>query len=370
MQTSVRVCVLSGVVLAFGCTGFEPRNYDAPALPHASGGGAGYSYQAGHGGAGSAAVLPAADDRDGDWGPSAAGTLATLGEGGTRDEPAPANVREGTAGGTKRGAGTETGGEGGNAGDDAGHGTSGGSSNDGHLGGAGYGGAAGGRGGTASAAGRAGSAGHSGSAGHAAAAGRGGAGTGAGGSGGTDTSPAGHASDGGAAAQSGAPPSVIFSEYVEGSSSYKALEVRALAPGVLDGCRIATYSNGNSGPKPSASVALSGTLTADATLVVCSAALSELLGAVCTLTASLSFNGNDALVLECGEQTLDVIGQVGLDPGEAWTSGDASTANRTLRRRCAVTHGDTERADGFDPALEWVALPTDDFGGLGLPDCG
>lgn len=362
MQTSWRVCALSGVVLAFGCTGFEPHNYDAPAPPHAKGGGAGYSYQF-SGGAGSAAVLPPASDQDGAWGPSGAGTATSLGEGGTGagEEHGPVSPRDGSTGGTKSEAARPHG-EGGNDGDDGGGGESGVSS-DGHTDGAGHGGVAtGGRGGSAaSAAGRAGSAGKAGSAGRAGSAGGGGGGSG--GSGGDETG----MSAGGTAGHAGTPPSVLFSEYVEGSSRYKALELRALTPAVLDGCRIATYSNGGTSPK---SLTLSGTLGAGATLVVCTPDLAALLGPVCTLSASLSFNGNDALALECGEATLDVIGQVGVDPGEAWTSGDVATANQTLRRRCAVTRGDTERDDAFDPALEWVALPTDDFSGLGSPDCG
>ena len=136
---------------------------------------------------------------------------------------------------------------------------------------------------------------------------------------------------------------------------------------MLDGCRIATYSNGGTTAK---SVALSGALGAGQTFVVCSADLAELLGAVCTTTASLSFNGNVALALECGELTLDVLGQVGVDPGEAWASGDTSTANQTLRRRCSVTHGDAVGTDAFELGLEWAAFPTDDFSGLGVADCG
>jgi len=374
MQTSVRVRVLSSVVVAVGCAGFEARNYDAPVPPHGAAGMAGYSYTAEPGTAGAAANPPTPREQSGDWGPSKAGDGAT-GEGGARgDEPhAPVTHADHGSGGAPSGAGTgassDTGGEGGEDSRRSDGGVSGGGAAP--ASGTGQGGSGAGASGAPGGAGEASSTGGRGSAGRAGSGGRSGAGLGGasgssnGGSG--ETGSGGQLAAGGASGSAGTPPAVIFSEYVEGSSRYKALELRALAPSVLDGCRIATYSNGGTTPR---SLALSGALAEGATLVVCSAELAELVGPTCTLSASLSFNGNDALVLECGDAALDAIGQIGVDPGEAWTSGDASTANQTLRRRCSVTHGDSTATDVFEPGREWAPLPTDDFSGLGAPDCG
>ena len=158
-----------------------------------------------------------------------------------------------------------------------------------------------------------------------------------------------------------------FSEYVEGSSKYKALEIRGPAGTSLSGCRIETYRDGSLSPN---------TLTLDAlvadtgTYVLCSSSLADVASVRCDRSTNLLFNGNDAVALACNGALLDVIGQIGLDPGEAWTDGDASTANRTLRRRCAVTSGDSDGSDAFDPVEQWVALPVDTVDGLGDATCG
>lgn len=71
------------------------------------------------------------------------------------------------------------------------------------------------------------------------------------------------------------------------------------------------------------------------------------------------------MVLECNAATIDAIGQVGIDPGSAWGTGDTSTANQTIRRNCDVTSGDTNSSDAFDPSLQWEGFPVDTFDGLG-----
>ncbi len=62
---------------------------------------------------------------------------------------------------------------------------------------------------------------------------------------------------------------------------------------------------------------------------------------------------------------LDVIGQIGFDPGAEWGTGDTSTADNTLRRKPTITAGDPNGADAFDPAVEWDGFATNTFGGLG-----
>lgn len=69
---------------------------------------------------------------------------------------------------------------------------------------------------------------------------------------------------------------------------------------------------------------------------------------------------------------LDVIGQVGFDPGTEWGTGLTSTADNTLRRKDSICAGDASGGDAFDPSLEWDGFATDSFDGLGgHPDpCG
>jgi predicted extracellular nuclease len=159
---------------------------------------------------------------------------------------------------------------------------------------------------------------------------------------------------------------VYFSEYVEGSSSYKALELAAREDSTLTGCRLATYFNGAT---MATGITLEGSLTAGSTYVLCSSGLGPVLETVCARTTNLTFNGDDAVALECDGTVLDVIGQIGVDPGDAWTNGETSTLNQTLRRRCTASLGDRDGSNAFDPAAEWAALPIDTFDGLGAAEC-
>jgi hypothetical protein len=165
-------------------------------------------------------------------------------------------------------------------------------------------------------------------------------------------------------------PNLLFSEYVEGSSNNKAIEISNQTGAAVDltGCAVRIYANGAA--SPSSSIALSSTLAAGDVWVVCHSLANVALAALCDqLTGSLSFNGDDAVELICNGTTLDVIGQIGVDPGAAWGTAPTSTLDTTLVRKCSVTHGDPTGSDVFDPALEWAGLPLDTFAGLGSPTC-
>ena len=69
------------------------------------------------------------------------------------------------------------------------------------------------------------------------------------------------------------------------------------------------------------------------------------------------FNGDDAIVLKRGATVLDVIGQVGFNPGTSWGSGSTTTQDHTLRRKRSVSTGDTNPSNAFDPAVEWDGYP-------------
>lgn len=156
---------------------------------------------------------------------------------------------------------------------------------------------------------------------------------------------------------------LYFSEYVEGTGSLKALEIYAPAPASLEGCELQTYFNGKTEPTR---LALHGELAAGAVHVLCSSTLATAQPALCSRSTSLTFNGDDALALSCDGVVLDVIGEVGVDPGESWAEG--ATADHTLRRRCTVTHGRTA-AVPFDVDAEWITFGTDTFSDLGQRAC-
>jgi Lamin Tail Domain len=163
------------------------------------------------------------------------------------------------------------------------------------------------------------------------------------------------------------PTGLLFSEYVEGSSNNKAIEIynydttsAALVP-----CQVEIYANGN--PTPSFTKPLGpNTLAPDDVFVLCDDDFDAANIGLCDLTASGTFwNGNDAVALVCGGVLLDVIGQIGVNPGSAWTGGGVSTSNDTMRRLCTVSVGDTDGSDVFDPSVEWTSAGNDVFTDLG-----
>lgn len=160
-------------------------------------------------------------------------------------------------------------------------------------------------------------------------------------------------------------PALLFSEYVEGSGGFKALEIYALRGTSLEGCELQTYFNGKREP---ARLALHGTLARGEVQVLCSSALAAAQRGTCQRSTNLTFNGDDALALTCSGTVLDVIGQIGSDPGESWAAG--ATVDHTLRRRCGIGVGRSDGTRPFEVTAEWLTLATDTFSGLGRHDCG
>jgi predicted extracellular nuclease len=158
---------------------------------------------------------------------------------------------------------------------------------------------------------------------------------------------------------------LIISEYVEGSSNNKAIELYNTGPEAigLTGVFLRVYANGSS--TPTSSVALNATLPAGAAWVIAHSSASFATEADQT-SGVLSFNGDDAVVLESAGAVLDRIGQVGFDPGTGWGSALGSTLDTTLRRMPSVLTGHTAAGTPFDPSLQWLGFARDSFDGLGV----
>lgn len=166
---------------------------------------------------------------------------------------------------------------------------------------------------------------------------------------------------------------VYFSEYIEGSSFNKAVEIYNATGGdiELSSLEIVLYSNGS--PTPTTSTFLNaGTLANGGNYVVSHPTAAAAILAVADMTSTVvNFNGDDAFVLKYNGVIVDVIGQVGLDPGAAWGVEPTSTVNHTLTRMVFVCCGDPDGSYTFDPAVEWTAYAVDTFTYLGshLTDC-
>ncbi len=138
---------------------------------------------------------------------------------------------------------------------------------------------------------------------------------------------------------------LYFSEYIEGSSNNKALEI---------------YNSSNN------TINLSGTIPAQGVFVLAHGSANASILATANQTNSSGwYNGDDAIMLKNGSTILDSIGQVGVDPGTEWGTGLTSTADNTLRRNMSITTGDVTINNAFDPAIEWEGYATDTFDHLG-----
>ena len=87
---------------------------------------------------------------------------------------------------------------------------------------------------------------------------------------------------------------------------------------------------------------------------------------------TMFFNGNDALTLErIGIGIVDLIGKVGEDPGAAWSDaqGNYWTKDHTLMRKASITSGVVTNPLVFDPTMEWDSLPANTFENLGFHNC-
>lgn len=162
-----------------------------------------------------------------------------------------------------------------------------------------------------------------------------------------------------------APSELFISEYVEGSSNNKAIEIYNGTGAAVDlaagGYDIKMYFNGSA--SAGKTISLTGTVAdGDVYVVANSLAAAAVLAAADQLDSGGWFNGDDAVVLGKSGADIDAFGQVGFDPGSQWTGGGQ---NDTLRRKAEVCAGDTNASDAFDASVEWDVFSQDSFGGLG-----
>lgn len=163
---------------------------------------------------------------------------------------------------------------------------------------------------------------------------------------------------------------LFFSEYIEGSSNNKAIEIYNSTDAVIDLAAgnyvIQFYFNGSITPT---TFNLTGTIAPkDVFVFAQSNATASILTQADQTSGAGFFNGDDAIALRQGGANgiiLDSIGQIGVDPGTEWGTGLTSTADNTLRRKSNITTGDTNLNDAFDPSVEWDGFATDTFDGLG-----
>ena len=182
---------------------------------------------------------------------------------------------------------------------------------------------------------------------------------------------------------------LFISEYVEGSSQNKAIEVYNPTNAAIDlsSYTIERYSNGATNSAGGGVTNLTGMVASGGAFVLTNGetditstfgycdpaliALGDMAEPNGSYPTPMHMNGNDAIVLTNNGVIIDVIGKVGEDPGVAWTDDQGSwwTANHTLIRKNTVISGDNDGLDLFNPILEWDSLPQGTWSNLGSHTC-
>jgi len=197
---------------------------------------------------------------------------------------------------------------------------------------------------------------------------------------------------------------LFFSEYVEGWSQDKAIEVYNPTNTTIDlsNYQIERYSNGNTTSLLGGITTLTGMLASGDAFVLTNGetdtsasfgycdpvliALGDMAEPNGSYPTPMHMNGNDAMVLTKNGEIIDVIGKVGQDPAiqnppnGGWTndaSADFTDANggvwwtmqHTLIRKKTVLYGDNIGTDLFNPSLEWDSLPVGTWNYLGSHTC-
>lgn len=156
---------------------------------------------------------------------------------------------------------------------------------------------------------------------------------------------------------SGATTSELFiSEYVEGSSYNKAIEIANFTGASIDLSAYSLKRNTNGGTTWGAAFALTGTVVNQDVFVVShSSAATEVINAadVTTGASAMTFNGNDPVGLFKNDVLIDVVG--------TFNGGTANfAANTTLRRNASVLDPSTAYI-----VSQWDSYSVDAFNGLG-----
>jgi endonuclease I/chitodextrinase len=166
---------------------------------------------------------------------------------------------------------------------------------------------------------------------------------------------------------SGSSDEIFFSEYIEGSSNNKALEIANITGSTID---LSDYSirrqrdGGQDGDDWGTDYVLSGNLVSgDVFVIVNGSAIQEILdeadeivpnNASTSFGYPINFNGNDPVGLFKNGVLIDIIG--------VYDGGSGNFAqNTTLRRKVTVTAPNTS----FDETNEWDVFPSNTIDDLG-----
>ncbi|MBK7406588.1 MAG: lamin tail domain-containing protein [Saprospirales bacterium] len=166
---------------------------------------------------------------------------------------------------------------------------------------------------------------------------------------------------------------LLISEYVEGSSNNKYVELfnGTGSPISLAGSNYVVEVYANGATFPTSSITLTGVIASGDVFVLAHPSATAWSGTPDQASGALNYNGNDAVALRKNGQLLDLVGNIGCMPDIEWGTGLLSTADNTIRRKPGACYGVT-----IDPpnnpcpfptlTTDWDGFPMDDVSGLGV----
>ena len=157
-----------------------------------------------------------------------------------------------------------------------------------------------------------------------------------------------------------------FTQYTESvTGNTKVLEIYnpTNAPMPLAGKSVVLYANGAT--TPTTTQALTGSIAPYDVYVIANTGVTDTgVAAQTDLQSGVAFfNGDDAIALFNGTDTLDVIGVIGQRPTEWTVAGGGSTLNNTMVRLPTTSQGG--RWTGPYGAATWTGNGVDNFAGVG-----
>ena len=155
------------------------------------------------------------------------------------------------------------------------------------------------------------------------------------------------------AAPTGTASDLLISEYVEGSSNNKAIEIANFTGATVDLSAYSLRKATNGSGSFSSSMTLSGSLTNGQVYVVANSSASAAILNIADITngSVLTFNGNDAVGLFKNNILIDLIGNA--------SSASVYAQDVTLRRKTSVNNPNTTYT-----VEEWDSFAQDTFDGL------
>ena len=160
---------------------------------------------------------------------------------------------------------------------------------------------------------------------------------------------------------------LFFSEYIEGSSYNKALEIYNPTDSPVDLSNYQLWQIANGGNWAEYTIDISGQLSRGDVFVICHDDADPSMTAQADFLVTLYHNGDDAQGLAKNDGSgnfvlIDVIGESGDDPGSGWYVAGVTngTKEHTLVRMPNVSQGNTDwnsSAGTTASNSEWLVYP-------------